>query len=47
MAYKPQSSFAAGEFDPALHERTTLEKYRSGLSKARGIHIAKTGRILS
>lgn len=47
MAYKIQSSFGAGEIDPALQERTTLEKYKSGLATARGCLIGKTGRIIS
>ena len=47
MAYKPQISFAGGEVDPALQERTTLERYDSGLAKGRGVYISKTGRIIS
>lgn len=47
MAYKVQASFSAGELDPALHERTTLQKYSSGLATARNVGIGKTGRIIS
>ena len=47
MALAPQSSFAAGELDPALRERTTLQKYKSGLATARNVYIAKTGRIVT
>lgn len=47
MAYKVQASFASGELDPALHERTTLQKYDSGLKTARNTIIGKTGRVLS
>lgn len=47
MAYSRKSSFAAGELDPALHERTNLEKYQSGLATGRNIYIGKTGRPVS
>jgi len=47
MALKTQASFAAGELDPALHERTTLQKYASGLATARNVIIGKTGRVRS
>lgn len=47
MAIKTQASFASGELDPALHERTTMEKYRSSLANARNVIIGKTGRIVS
>lgn len=40
---KPLSSFSTGELDPALRERTTLQKYESGLSTARNIFVRKTG----
>ena len=45
MAYKILSSFSGGELDPALRERTTLDKYRTGLSRARNVYINKTGRV--
>lgn len=47
MAYRVQASFSAGELDPALWERTTLEKYRTGLKTLRNATIGKTGRIIS
>lgn len=47
MALKVQSSFAAGELDPALHERTTLQKYSAGLATGRNVIIGKTGRVIS
>lgn len=37
------TSFSAGEFDPALQERTTLQKYETGLATARNIVVRKTG----
>lgn len=46
MAYSRKTSFAAGELDPALHERTNLEKYQSGLATVRNAYIGKTGRII-
>lgn len=47
MAYTKQTSFSAGELDPALHERTNLEKYQSGLKTARNVYVGKTGRIIN
>ena len=47
MAIKSQLNFAAGELDPALHERTDLEKYRSSVATARNVVVGKTGRITS
>jgi hypothetical protein len=47
MAQKIQASFSAGELDPALHERTTFDKYKTGLKTLRNAHIGKTGRIIS
>jgi len=47
MSLKIQASFSSGELDPALRERTTLEKYRSGLDTARSVVVGKTGRLLS
>lgn len=37
------TSFSAGELDPALQERTTLQKYETGLATARNIVVRKTG----
>lgn len=47
MSLKVQSSFSAGELDPALHERTGFDKYQSGLATARNVVIGKTGRVMS
>lgn len=47
MSYKTQSSFATGELDPALYERTDLEKYRAGLMTCRNTLIGKSGRLIS
>lgn len=43
----PKASFAAGELDPVLQERTTLDKYRNGLATGRNVIISKTGSIVS
>ncbi len=47
MALKVQASFSAGELDPALHERTTFDKYQSGLKTGRNVIVGKTGRVIS
>ncbi len=47
MALHVQSSFTAGELDPALHERTTLQKYKTALATARNVMITKTGSVMS
>ena len=47
MALAIQRSFSAGELDPALHERTNLEKYQSALATARNVIVGKTGRVLT
>lgn len=47
MAYKIQAGFGAGELDPALYERTTLEKYKAALKTARNVQVGKTGRLIS
>lgn len=47
MAHHIQSSFSAGELDPALHERTGFDKYQSGLKTLRNTVIGKTGRMIS
>lgn len=47
MGLMVKASFAAGELDPVLHERTTLDKYRAGLATARNVVVGKTGSILS
>lgn len=45
--YRDQSSFSAGELDPALHQRTDLDKFRTGLATLRNAFIGKSGRIIS
>lgn len=45
LVHKP--AFTAGELDPALWERTNLDKYRNGLATARSWIISKTGSILT
>jgi hypothetical protein len=47
MSIKVQANFAGGELDPALHERTTLGKYNTGLATGRNVIIGKTGRVMS
>jgi hypothetical protein len=47
MSLKVQASFSAGELDPALRERTTLQKYHTGLATARNVVVGKTGRLIS
>lgn len=47
MALKFQPSFTTGELDPALQERTTLEKFKAGLKTARGVIVGKSGRLVS
>lgn len=47
MALSIQPSFTGGELDPALHDRTNFQKYKSGLATARNVSIGKTGRIIS
>jgi hypothetical protein len=47
MAVKIQPSFTTGELDPALHERTNIDKYKSGMATARNVIIGKTGRVMS
>jgi len=47
MALSVKAAFGAGELDPALRERTTLEKYKTGLATERNGYIGKTGRVIS
>ncbi len=47
MALKVQSSFASGEIDPVLHERTTLAKFQNGLKTGRNVVVGKTGSALT
>src|SRR5690554_1332604 len=43
MALHIQACFSTGELDPALHERTNLQKYQSALTTGRNSIIMKTG----
>lgn len=47
MAYAIQTAFGAGELAPELQERTTLEKYKTGLKTLRNAVVGKTGKIIS
>lgn len=47
MALHVQAAFAAGELDPAVRERSTLDKYQTGLATARNVLIAKSGRVIN
>lgn len=47
MAYAIQTAFGAGELTPELHERTTLEKYKTGLKTLRNAVVTKVGSIKS
>lgn len=47
MGLTVKPSFSAGELDPVLWERTTLDKYKSGCATARNVVVSKTGSILS
>ena len=47
MAYLKKASFAAGELDPSLHDKTDIKSYYSGLATARNVVLGKTGRIIN
>lgn len=47
MGLVVKSTFASGEIDPRLWERTTLDKYKNGLATARNVIISKTGSVVS
>lgn len=47
MGLVVKSTFSAGELDPTLWERTTLDKYKNGLATARNVVVSKTGSLLS
>jgi len=47
VSLKPILSFSAGEIDPVLHDRVTLQKFDRGLHTARNVVIGRTGSILS
>lgn len=47
MAYSIQTGFGAGELTPELHERVTLEKYKTGLKTLRNATVTKVGSLKS
>jgi hypothetical protein len=47
MGLVDKPAFGAGELDPALWERTNLEKYRTGMAIARNWIVSKTGSLLT
>lgn len=47
MGLVDKPAFTAGELDPALWERTNLDKYRNGLATGRNWFISKTGSVLT
>lgn len=47
MGLVDKIAFSAGELDPALWERTNLDKYRTGLATGRNWFVSKTGSVLT
>lgn len=47
MALKPQLSFSAGELDPILNDRVTLERFQNAAATFRNTMIGKTGTVIS
>lgn len=47
MALTVKAAFSAGELDPALWERTTLDKYKNGLAVGRNVVVTRIGSIAS
>lgn len=47
MAILKKASFGYGELDPALHDKTDIKSYYSGLKTARNVLLSKTGRIVN
>lgn len=47
MGLTVKQAFTAGELDPVLHERTTIDKYKTGMATARNVVVSKTGSVLS
>lgn len=45
--YLKKASFASGELDPSLHDKTDIKSYFSGLKTARNVVLSKTGRIIN
>lgn len=47
MTYVKKASFAFGELDPSLHDKTDSQSYYAGLKTARNVLVNKTGRIVN
>lgn len=45
MTYVRKASFAKGELDPALRDKTDTQAYYEGLTTALNVHLTKTGAI--
>lgn len=45
--YSKKASFASGELDPSLHDKTDIKSYYSGLKTALNVFISKTGRLVN
>lgn len=45
--YSKKASFASGELDPSLHDKTDIKSYYSGLKTALNVFINKTGRLVN
>lgn len=47
MTYVKKASFAFGELDPSLHDKTDSQSYYAGLKTAQNVLVNKTGRIIN
>ncbi len=47
MSYLKKASFAYGELDPSLHDKTDSQSYYAGLKTARNVLVNKTGRVIN
>lgn len=47
MSLTVKPAFSAGELDPVIWERTTLDKYKAGCAVARNVIVTKVGGIAS
>jgi len=47
MTYIKKASFAYGELDPSLHDKTDSQSYYAGLKTALNVLVNKTGRIIN
>lgn len=47
MTYMKKASFAFGELDPSLHDKTDSQSYYAGLKTAVNVLVNKTGRIIN